>query len=108
MKFFNYESIYIASHGRPERLINYFWNSKCGPNFIINERAVVAARFISKRHIAEYLGICSLRCYDYYLETGDVDLSLDLVPDWVPLSIVEENPLLTLNENTIQLIKETK
>lgn len=109
MRFFNYESIYIASHGNPQKLLQYFWDNRGGPNFIINERAVAAAAcFISERHKAEYLGLCSFRCYETYLETGDSDLSLDLIPDWVPLEILKENPLVNLTKNKIQLLKENK
>jgi hypothetical protein len=76
------------------------------PNFIVNPKALVDAFWVSDLLRSEYLGICSLRSYNDYTMYGDVDLSLDLIPDYVPLEIIKQNPLIKLTETKIKLIKE--
>lgn len=106
MKFFSYEKAFIASHGNPELLLDYYRGMNEGENFIVNPKSLVEAFWVSDRHKAEYLGICALRSYNDYATKGDVDVSLDLLPAWIPLAIIEENPLLKLTETKIILEKE--
>ena len=106
MKRFNYEDIFMLSHGNPTLLLEYFKDSTEGINFIVNPKALVDAFWVSDKHKAEYLGICSLRSYDDYINNGDVDLSLDLIPNWVSLDVITENPLIKLTDNQINLLKE--
>lgn len=106
MKKFNYETIYILSHGDPTMLLDYFKDSTVGPNFIVNQKALVDAFWVSDKHKAEYLGICALRSYSDYLTTGDVDLSIDLIPPYVPLEIIKRNPLTQTTDLKIILNKE--
>lgn len=96
----------MLSHGVPSVLLDYFRDSTEGINFIVNPKALVDAFWVSDRHKAEYLGICALRSYDDYINNRDVDLSLDLVPTWVSLDVIKDNPLIQLTETKIKLIKE--
>lgn len=106
MKRFDYEQLYIASHGDPSLILHYFKLSNEGVNFILNPKALVDAFWLTDRDRAEYLGICALRSLDDYLNTGDVDLSLDLIPPWVSLEVIKQNPLIQLTETKIKLLKE--
>jgi len=106
MKFFNYETIYIVSHGDPTLLLEAFRHTSTGPDFIVNPKTLVDSFWITDRHKAEYLGLCALRNYEDYLYRGDVNLSLDLVPNWVPIQVIKENPLVTLTDNQIIFQKE--
>jgi hypothetical protein len=106
MKFYSYEDIYLLSHGNPSLLLEYFKDSNKGKNFIVNPKSLVDAFWVTDRHKAEYLGICALRSYDDYLTKGTVDLSLDLIPDWVHLEVITDNPLVTITETKIILKKE--
>lgn len=99
---FDYERLFIAAHGDPDNMLKLFKRETYGPNFILNPEMGVA----SSRHKAEYLGFCALRSYTEYLDSGLVDVRLDLVPPHVPLEIVEDNPLLKLTNNSIQLLRE--
>ena len=106
MKKFNYESIFILAHGDPTKMLHYFKESSVGINFIVNPKALVDAFWVTDRQKAEYLGICALRSYSDYQTKGEVDLSLDLVPNWVSLDIIKQNPLIQLTETKIRLLKE--
>jgi hypothetical protein len=106
MKLFNYEKIYLGAHGNSDRMIELFYQGVPGSDFIVNPKALVDAFWVSNKHKAEYLGLCSLRSYSHYLKTKQVDLDVGLIPPWVPLSVVSENPLIKLTENTIIFIKE--
>jgi len=96
----------MLSHGNPTMLLEYFKDSEDGINFIVNPRVLVENPWVSDRHKAEYLGICALRSYNDYLNNKDVDLSLDLVPPWVSMQVIKENPLTKLTETKIILLKE--
>jgi len=106
MKFYDYEKLWILSHGNPTALLSYFRESSKGVNFIVNQKALVDAFWLTDREKAEYLGICSLRSYDDYLNYNEVDLSLDLIPDWVPLSVIKNHPLTKPTNSKIILLKE--
>lgn len=106
MQFFNYEEIYIAAHGDSTRMLEIFHQGTIGDNFIVNPKALVDARWFSDRVKAEYLGICALRNYEDYVYNKDVDLSIDLVPTWVPLDVIKKNPLIKVTETKIILLKE--
>lgn len=109
MKFFNYEYLYIASHGNPSELIRLFKecdNVENSTDFIINPKALVDSFWVSDKLKAEYLGLCALRNYEDYSIYKDKDLSLDLIPQWVPLQVIKENPLVQLTDNKLIFIKE--
>jgi len=106
MKHFNYEDIFILSHGNPSLLLDYYRDSTEGINFIVNPKALVDAFWVSDKHKAEYLGICALRSYDDYLNNKEVDLHIDLIPPWVPIEVIKDNPLVTTTETKIILSKE--
>lgn len=106
MKIFDYESIYIAAHGSPDKMLELFYRGVPGPNFILNPKALVEAFWVSIQHKTEYLGLCSFRSYSEYLATGEVDLSLGQLPPWVPIQVVKDNPLVQLTDNKIIFIKE--
>ncbi len=106
MKFYNYETLWLLAHGNPTMMLEYFKDSREGVNFIINPKALVDAFWLTERQRAEYLGICSLRSYDDYLNHKEVDLSLDLVPPWVSMQVITDNPLTKLTNSKIILLKE--
>jgi len=106
MKFFNYEALWILSHGNPTLMLKYFKLSNSGENFIVNQRALVDAFWLTDRQKAEYLGICSLRSYDDYLINKEVNLNRDLIPVWVPDSVITTNPLIQPTNTQIILLKE--
>jgi len=106
MRFFDYETIFIVSHGDPSLMLEAFKQNNTGHDFIVKPKTLVDSFWLSDRHKAEYLGLCSLRNYEDYLHRGEVNLSLDLVPNWIPMQVVKENPLVTLTDNYIIFQKE--
>lgn len=110
MIFYNYEALWLLSHGDPKLLMEYFWESDTmdipKPDFIVNPKALVDAFWLTDRHKAEYLGICALRNYEDYKMRGDTGIDLDLIPPWVPIEVIKDNPLAKLTETKIELIKE--
>lgn len=106
VKFYNYDEIWIAAHGDPKMILEYYKDSKSGNSFIVNPKALVDAFWVSDRHKAEYLGLCSLRNYNDYLERKEVDLHIDLIPTWVPIEVIKDNPLVTLTETKVIFKKE--
>lgn len=106
MKLFNYERIFIVSHGVPSKMLKAFNKEKTGPNFIINQKVLVDSFWLSDRQKAEYLGICALRSYEDYLFGGVTTLSIHSVPKYVPLEIIRENPLITIENEIIIFNKE--
>lgn len=106
MKFYTYEDLFMLAHGKPSLILEYFKDSTQGLNFIVNPKVLVENPWVSDRHKAEYLGICALRSYDDYLNSKQVDLSLDLIPNWVPIEVIKENPLIQYTETKIILKKE--
>lgn len=108
MKFYNYEKLYLLSHGDPKLLIQYFRKiPQEGFDFIIDE-SVVADVFISEQFRSEYLALCSLRNYEDYLDREEVNLDRDLIPPWVPIEEIKDNPLIKLTDKKIILLKENK
>ena len=105
MRFYNYEKIYLLSHGDADLLIQYFKEPQEGYDFIVNG-SVVDDPFISKQFKAEYLGLCALRNYEDFLDREEVNLDRDLIPPWVPIEEIADNPLIKLTNKKIILLKE--
>lgn len=108
MKKFNYELIYLASHGNSTKLVELFISSRgtTGDSFMLNPLALSQAFWVSDRHKAEYIGLCSLRSYAQYTRTKDADLLIEDLPPWVPLEVAKENPLIQVTDSKIIFLKE--
>jgi hypothetical protein len=106
MKFYNYETLWILSHGNPSKLFDYFKKSTVGDNFIVNPKVLVDSFWLTDRQRAEYLGICALRSYSDYVQNKEVNLTRDFIPPWVPLEVIEKHPLIKLTNTQIILLKE--
>lgn len=110
MKFFNYENLYLAARGDPEKMIELFLSGKYpGTDWIVNQKAIVeASKVHSSRHVAEYIGLCSLRSYAEFKQNSNTDFDLDRLPPWIPMEVVTDNPLVAINANKLIFIKESK
>lgn len=107
MKFFNYEKLYTASQGDCDKLVRLFNRSPSyGPNFIVNPHLIREKMGFSNRVLAEYLGFCALRRYENYVYNKEVDLPSYLIPPWIPIIVVQQNPLITLTESKLIFKKE--
>lgn len=107
MRFFDFEKIYIAAHGDPSKMMEYYGNPRyIGTDFIVNPKALVDAFFVSDLHKAEYLGICALRSYEDYKRHNEVDILISDLPPWVSLDVIKDNPLVKITDKKIILDKE--
>lgn len=108
MRFFNYENLFIAANGNPDKMLKLISDEKLiqellGHSWIKNLDSIVGSYLVSSRHKAEYIGLCALRDYSNYTKYGDTSLHIDLIPEYIPWKIlVRENPLLTLTDNIIK------
>lgn len=107
LKFFDYEALYLASHGDSSKLVKYFKLAPSqGLDFIVNPAAMWKNAWLTDRQLAEYIGLCSLRSYSDYKYGGVVDLPVDLLPKWVPLTVAQSNPLIKIENSVIKYLKE--
>lgn len=107
MKFFDYQKLYEEAKGDCARIIKLFNKSpSIGPNFIVNPYVLRDDLGYSIRARAEYLGLCALRRYDNYIYADEVDLAGYLLPPWIPLIVVQQNPLITLTDTKLIFNKE--
>lgn len=116
MVLFDFEKIWLLSLGQPHLILRYFkylylgyydYRSLRGTNFILNPEIVINNPYkLSQQQLAEYLGICALRNYANYQQTGDADLELEYFPPWVPRQVVDTNPLFAIKQTKLIYLKE--
>lgn len=107
MKFFNYQLCYILGAGVPKKILRAYkvLENQGGEDFIVNPDALFNSR-ASDLHKSQYLGLAALRNYDDFVETQRKTLSRSLVPSWIKLEELRNNPLIKITETEIILIKE--
>lgn len=76
-----------------------------GYDFIKNPQILYDTSYTLRDRV-EYAGICSLRNYEDYASKGILYLHKDLIPPWVPIQIVENNPLVKAHKHHIELFNE--
>ena len=106
MIMFDYQKLWIISGGNSVVMLRHFnilvnkekgFEFLVGDNYIINESILTKNPLKKKANIlAEYLGLCALRPYSVFKHHGFKDLSLELCPNYIPKSIVEECPWVEL------------
>lgn len=106
MKFFDYESIYLAANGDPAKMLEYYREYDTGKDFIVNPKALVDAFWLSDKLKAEYLGLCALRNYNDYYYDNNVHLGIERIPIWIPVEVIKENPLVKLTDSKLIFLKE--
>ena len=100
MLFFNYEKLYIATHGNSHLIIKHFKEkSTTGNNWIINESIIYyPPGGVSTQQLAEYLGMCALRNYADLRVYGKKHLDILRIPPWIPEEAYMTNPLMTISD----------
>lgn len=116
MILFDYEKIWLLSLGKPNLILLYFkriynkepkYSCLIGNNFILNPEVVIENPYkLSKRQLAEYLGLCALRNYAKYQQFKDVDLEMEYFPPWIPRIVVDSNPLIAIDKTKLIFLKE--
>lgn len=118
MLHYDFTKIWLLSGGQSDLILKYFtylyedrveYRSLKGHNFILNPETVIDNPLrLSKRALAEYLGICALRNYSQYQQYKEVNLDLEYFPDYIPRCVVDTNPLLAIDKSKIIFKLEEK
>lgn len=108
MKFYDYEQVYLAARGDPEKIVKLFFSGKYpGTDWVLNPKAIAEASMIYPyQHVAEYIGLCSLRSYAEFKQFNNTNFDLDRLPPWIPMEVVNNNPLVKTTDKQIIFIKE--
>lgn len=114
MIFFNYTNLFFLASGDCKRIVKLLLLQSEHPipelhgrNYIRNLEPIKDDSF-SYRERAEYVGLLSMRNHTdelFYKKTG---LELADLPPWIPLLVLEENPLITLEGGRILFPYEDK
>ena len=114
MLFFNYTHLYFMASGDCERIVKLLLLQKeypipelHGRNYIRNLEPIKDDSF-SYRERAEYLGILSYRHHPEEMFYRKTWLEVADLPPWIPLLVLEENPLITLEGGKILFPHENK
>ena len=116
MVMFDYQKLWLIAGGDSTLIIRYFlllahkepgWEHLVGVNFIVNE-SIITDNPLNKKAIvlAEYLGLCSLRAYATYKLYGTTNLSMEMVPSYIPKSIVDSSPWVELRGEELLFTSE--
>lgn len=107
MLFFNYTNLYFMASGDCERIVKLLLLQKEHPipelhgrNYIRNLEPLKSESY-SWREKAEYLGILSYRHHPEEMFYRKTWLELADMPPWIPLSVIKENPLVTIEGGRI-------
>ena len=107
MLFFNYTNLFFLASGDCTKVVKllllqeeYPIPEMHGRNYIRNLEPIKDDSF-SYRERAEYIGICSMRNHTDELFYNKTWLNIVDLPPWIPLLVLEENPLITLEGGRI-------
>lgn len=104
MILFNYSAIYLLSKGDSTLIVKYLqaitlgnFKNLAGLNYLRNTAILFSDKF-TDREKAEFVGICSLRPYSDYKLRRETKLHISRLPPWVSRNVVENNPLIEINQ----------
>lgn len=116
MTFFNYENLWLLALGNPKVMVKLFTNYVDkgegkevldGENFVLNPQVVIQNPYrLTYQQRAEYLGICALRNYQHYRQSGNTDIRMEYVPEYISPKVITTHPLIQIKDNLIILQKE--
>ena len=114
MLFFNYQNLYFMTSGDCKRIVKLLLLQSVHPipelhgrNYIRNLEPIKDDSF-SYRERAEYLGVLSYRHHPEEMFYKKTWLELADLPPWIPLLVLEDNPLITLEGGKILFPYENK
>ena len=114
MLFFNYTNLFFLASGDCKRIVKLLLLQSVHPipelhgrNYIRNLEVLRDETF-SYQERAEYIGICSIRNHTDELFYKKTWLELADLPPWIPLLVLEENPLIKIDKGKILFPHENK
>ena len=107
MLFFNYQNLFFMASSDCKRIVRLLLLQSQNPipelhgrNYIRNLEPLKDDSF-SYRERAEYIGVCSYRAHPEEMFYRKTWLDLADLPPWIPVSVLEENPLITIEGGRI-------
>lgn len=107
MLFFNYSNLFFMASSDCKRIVKLLLLQEkhpikelVGRSYIRNLDPIKDDSF-SYRERAEYLGVLSYRHHPEELFYRKTWLEIVDMPPWIPLSVLEENPLITIEGGRI-------
>lgn len=114
MLFYSYQNLFFLAGGDCERIVKLLLLQEEHPipelhgrNYIRNLEVLKDETF-SYQQRAEYIGLCSYRNHTDELFYGKTWLDVSDIPPWIPLLVLEDNPLITLEGGKILFPYEDK
>ena len=114
MLFFNYQNLYFMASADCQRIVKLFLLQETHPipelhgrNYIRNLEPIKDDSF-SYRERAEYLGVLSYRHHPEEMFYRKNWLEIADLPPWIPISILEGNPLIVIEGGRILFPYENK
>lgn len=112
MILFNYSAIYLLAKGDSSLIVKYLqaralgrYENLKGLNFLVNTSILFNENY-SDRQKAEFVGICSLRPFSDYKLQKKTNLHISRLPPWVSRHVVENNPLIEINQPNLKFKTE--
>lgn len=107
MLFFNYQNLYFMASSDSKKIVKLLLLHQANPikelvgtSYIRNLAPLQDPQF-SYREKAEYVGLLSMRNHTDELFYKKTWLELADLPPWIPLLVLEENPLITIEGGRI-------
>ena len=114
MLFFNYQNLYFMASSDCKKIVKLLLLQAQNPipelhgrSFVRNLEPLLSDEY-SWQEKAEYVGILSYRNHPSEMFYKQYHLNLDDLPPWIPLQVVEENPLVTIEGGRILFPYEDK
>ena len=114
MLFFNYQNLYFLASADCQRIVKLLLLHKEHPikellgNSYIRNLEPLQSESYSWREKAEYLGILSYRHHPEEMFYRKTWLEVSDMPPWIPLQVLESNPLVTIEGGRILFPYENK
>jgi hypothetical protein len=112
MILFNYSAIYLLAKGDSSLIVSYLqaialgnYQNLKGLNFLVNTTLLFNDKY-SDREKAEFVGLCSLRNFSDFKLQNKTNLHISRIPPWVSKYVVENNPLIEINQPNLIFITE--
>ena len=114
MLFFNYTNLFFLASGDCKRIVKLLLLQSEHPipelhgrNYIRNLEVLRDETF-SYRERAEYLGVLSYRHHPEEMFYRKTWLDIADLPPWIPLLVLEENPLIKIDKGKILFTHENQ
>ena len=114
MLFFHFQNLYFMASSDCKRIVKLLLLQEKNPipelhgrSYIRNLEPLLSDEY-SWQEKAEYVGVLSYRNHPSEMFYKQYHLNLDDLPPWIPLQVIEENPLIKIDKGKIVFPHENK